>query len=117
MKAVVMFSGGKGSFLSAKRAADRFGAHEIVLLFADTMVEDPDVYEFIAAGAAYIGSELVRVADGRTPFQVFHDVRFHYFSFTLLQHHYMLRHFRILPNQQVVYPNRDCALRTEHYGM
>ena len=76
MKAVVMFSGGKGSFLSAKRAADKFGPHEVVLLFADTMVEDPDVYEFITAGAAYIGSELVRVADGRTPFQVFHEQKF-----------------------------------------
>ena len=76
MRAVVMFSGGKGSFIAASRAADKFGAHEVVLLFADTMVEDPDVYEFVAAGAAHIGSELVRVADGRTPFQVFHDRRF-----------------------------------------
>ena len=76
MKAVVMFSGGKGSFIAASRAADKFGAQSVVLLFADTLVEDPDVYEFIKAGAAHIGSELVRVADGRTPFQVFHDKRF-----------------------------------------
>ena len=76
MQAVVMFSGGKGSYLAASRAADRYGAANVVLLFADTMVEDPDVYKFIEAGAAHIGSQLVRIADGRTPFQVFHDRRF-----------------------------------------
>lgn len=76
IKAVVMFSGGKGSFLSAQRAAERFGADKVVLLFADTLVEDLDVYDFIKAGAAHIGSRLVTVADGRTPFQVFQDKGF-----------------------------------------
>ena len=71
-----MFSGGKGSFMAASRAADRYGAANVVLLFADTMVEDPDVYKFIEAGAAHIGSRLVRIADGRTPFEVFRDRRF-----------------------------------------
>ena len=61
MKAVVMFSGGKGSFLSAKRAADKFGAQEVVLLFADTMVEDPDVYEFIAAGLPILATDLPEI--------------------------------------------------------
>ena len=73
IKAVVMFSGGKGSFLSAKRAAERFGSDKIVLLFADTLVEDLDVYNFIKTGAEHIGSLLVTVTDGRTPFQVFQD--------------------------------------------
>ncbi len=76
MKAVVMFSGGKGSYIAASRAVARYGAGNVVLLFADTLVEDEDVYHFIEAAAAHIGSALVRIADGRTPFEVFRDRRF-----------------------------------------
>ena len=66
-----MYSGGKGSFIAATKAAERFGKSETVLLFADTLVEDPDVYKFITTSADYIGCKLIRVADGRTPFEVF----------------------------------------------
>jgi 3'-phosphoadenosine 5'-phosphosulfate sulfotransferase (PAPS reductase)/FAD synthetase len=75
MKAVVMFSGGKGSWAAAKRAADRYGTDQVVLLFADTTVEDDDTYRFLKDAAENIGSELVVVADGRDPFTVFKDNR------------------------------------------
>lgn len=82
--AVVMFSGGAGSYAAAKRAIDRFSAEATTLLFADVkgVSEDPDIgededcYRFIDEAAAALGVPLVRVSDGRTIWEVFHDDRF-----------------------------------------
>jgi len=71
-----MFSGGVGSWATARRVAERHGTDNLVLLFADTRVEDPDLYRFRDEAAANVGGELVVVADGRTPFEVFKDDRF-----------------------------------------
>lgn len=76
MRHVVMFSGGVGSWAAAKRVAERHGTEALTLLFADTKVEGDDLYRFLREAAANVGGELVTVADGRTPFQVFHDTRF-----------------------------------------
>lgn len=75
MKRVVMFSGGVGSWMAAKRVAERHGTEHMVLLFTDTLIEDEDLYRFLPEAAANVGAPLVRVADGRTPWEVFHDVR------------------------------------------
>lgn len=48
----------------------------MVLLFADTRIEDEDLYRFLRDAAADIGAPLIHVYDGRTPWQVFKDVRF-----------------------------------------
>ena len=71
---VVMFSGGAGSWAAARRVAERHGPP--TLLFADTMMEDEDLYRFLDEAAADVGGDLVRIADGRTPWDVFRDVRF-----------------------------------------
>lgn len=60
-KVVVNYSGGICSFLAAKRAAERFGAHNITLLFADTREEDADLYRFLREGADYLNASLVEV--------------------------------------------------------
>lgn len=73
---VVMFSGGIGSWFTATRVAERHGTDNLVLLFADTNVEDGDTYRFLHAAARQVGGQLVKVADGRTPFEVFHDDHF-----------------------------------------
>jgi hypothetical protein len=73
---VVMFSGGIGSWATATRVADKYGTDGLVLLFADTLVEDADTYRFLNEAAAEVGGVLVTVADGRTPFEVFHDDHF-----------------------------------------
>ncbi|WP_158892723.1 hypothetical protein [Amycolatopsis anabasis] len=39
------------------------------------MIEDDDLYGFLHDSAALIGAPLVRVADGRTPWEVFEDKR------------------------------------------
>ena len=76
MQHVVMFSGGVGSWAAAKRVAAEHGTARLVLLFTDTLVEDPDLYRFLTDAAESVGAPLVRIADGRTPFDVFHDRRF-----------------------------------------
>jgi hypothetical protein len=43
---------------------------------ADTKVEDPDLWRFLHDSAAEIGVPPTVVPDGRTPFEVFRDVRF-----------------------------------------
>lgn len=76
MRRVVMFSGGAGSWLAAKRVAAVHGTADLVLLFADTKTESADTYAFVEAAAADVGGTLVTVADGRTIWQVFRDERF-----------------------------------------
>ena len=76
MKYVVMFSGGIGSWASAKRAAASYGTDGMTLLFADTLIEDADLYRFIREAADDIGAELVTLIEGRTPWEVFRDVKF-----------------------------------------
>ena len=47
----------------------------MVLLFADTRVEDEDNYRFLHESAENIGAPLVIIADGRTPWEVMKDVK------------------------------------------
>lgn len=60
---VVQFSGGITSWAVARRVADRYGIDDLVLLFADTHIEDQDLYTFVESSAAQLGARLVRVAD------------------------------------------------------
>jgi hypothetical protein len=76
IKHVVMFSGGIGSWATAKRVSMAVSPDSLVLLFADTKVEDVDLYRFLKSAHRNVGGELVIVEDGRTPFEVFHDDRF-----------------------------------------
>ena len=76
MKHVVHFSGGVGSWCAAMRVAATEGTSDMTLLFADTMMEDEDLYRFIDEGAEAVGVPITRIADGRTPWEVFFDVRY-----------------------------------------
>lgn len=83
-KHVVMFSGGLGSWLTARRVAERHGTDGLVLLFADVkghnpsphVGEDEDAYRFIREAAANVGGRLVWLTEGRDIWQVFRDDRF-----------------------------------------
>ncbi|MFP5513303.1 MAG: hypothetical protein ACLGJC_09505 [Alphaproteobacteria bacterium] len=72
---IVMFSGGIGSWAAAKRVAERHGTNNLTLLFTDTLIEDEDLYRFLDEAAANVGGRLIRIAEGRTPWEVFRDVR------------------------------------------
>lgn len=73
---VVQYSGGICSFFAAKRVVEKFGADKVDLLFADTKIEDEDLYRFLEDTVAYLKCNLVKIQDGRTPWEVFRDKRF-----------------------------------------
>jgi hypothetical protein len=75
-KHVVCLSGGLGSWACGKRVAERHGTDHLTLLFADTLIEDEDLYRFLAEAVPNIGGQYVRIAHGRTPWEVFYDVGF-----------------------------------------
>ena len=84
MKYVVMYSGGIGSWASARRLTDQHGPENVICLFSDVkgdskdphVGEDEDTYRFITDSIAQLGCEYVRLADGRDIWQVFTDERF-----------------------------------------
>lgn len=74
---IVMFSGGVASWAAAKRVASIVEpGDKLTLLFADTLMEDEDLYRFIAEASVNIQGELVTLCEGRTPWEIFNDVRF-----------------------------------------
>ena len=72
---VNMMSGGIASWAAGKLVAAQHGTENLIHLFADTNWEDEDLYRFLPEAVANIGGKLVRIADGRTPWQVFRDER------------------------------------------
>ena len=74
-KAVVMFSSGITSWAAGKRYAETHGTEGMVLLFADTRIEDEDNYRFLYEAAENIGAPMVVIADGRDPWEVMRDVK------------------------------------------
>lgn len=77
MEYVVSFSGGIGSFVATHRLLTQIGKDDrVTLLFCDTLIEDEDLYRFLDESAAKLGLPVVKIADGRTPWEVFKDVRY-----------------------------------------
>jgi hypothetical protein len=76
MHHVVMFSGGVGSYCAAKRVITQHWPEPVTLLFADTCMEDEDLYRFLDDASRALDVPITRIADGRTPWQVFKDRRF-----------------------------------------
>ncbi len=75
MKHIVFFSGGIGSWMTANRVIDKHGKENVILLFTDTLIEDEDLYRFMDDVEVDLGIPITRIADGRTPWEVFKDVR------------------------------------------
>lgn len=75
MKFVMSFSGGMCSWFAARQLVDRHGRKDVVLLFADTLIEHEDLYRFLADASADICVPVTRIADGRTPWDVFFQHR------------------------------------------
>lgn len=73
MRAVVLFSGGAASWAAARRTVE--DGFDTTLLFTDTRSEDEDLYRFLDEAAADVGAPLVKIAEGRTIWEVFRDER------------------------------------------
>lgn len=70
---MAMFSGGEGSWMAAKRVAERRGTGDLTLLFTDTLLEDTDLYRFLIEGACNVIGvpapvDLVRAASAMPEF-------------------------------------------------
>lgn len=73
-EAVVLFSGGIGSWAATHRLLAH--GYEPTLLFTDTLIEDDDLYRFLDDASADLGLPVTRIADGRTPWELFEDEGF-----------------------------------------
>lgn len=71
MNHLVSFSGGLCSFWASDRLVKKYGPGAVTNLFADTLIEDPDLYRFNTEASEYLGVPLTRICEGRTPWQVF----------------------------------------------
>jgi hypothetical protein len=84
MKHIVMFSGGIGSWATAKWVADNYGTDDLFLVFTDVkgsndsphVGEDEDTYRFIEDAAKNVGGTLIHLNEGRDIWEVFKDRRF-----------------------------------------
>ena len=72
---VFALSGGVTSWGAARVALDRglVGDAPAVALFADTLFEDASTYRFLDESVQDLGLPLVRLTEGRTPYELFLD--------------------------------------------
>lgn len=73
MKRINNFSGGLCSFWSAWRDVQEFGPLNVVLLFADTLIESPQLYQFVKDASNLLGVPITRVSKEMTPWQLFRE--------------------------------------------
>lgn len=76
MKRMATISGGLASFLAAHRTIERYGKEGLTLVFADTTVEDADLYRFNRDIEAFFGMTLVVLCAGKTPWDVIFEKKF-----------------------------------------
>ncbi|MCD6006880.1 phosphoadenosine phosphosulfate reductase domain-containing protein [Halomonas sp. IOP_31] len=69
----ISFSGGMGSAVSALVALEN--DLDFNLIFADTLIEDEDLYRFNDDVARACGKEIIHLTDGRTPWDVYAEKR------------------------------------------
>jgi 3'-phosphoadenosine 5'-phosphosulfate sulfotransferase (PAPS reductase)/FAD synthetase len=71
VKHIVNFSGGDCSFWAAHRVIHQYGKENVVLLFADTLIEDEDLYTFNTKAEEILGVKITRVSVEITPWALF----------------------------------------------
>lgn len=76
MKHIVFFSGGISSYCAAKRVITEYGKENVILLFTDTKIEEKDLYRFLDEASAKLEAKLIKIADGRTPYEIYKDQKF-----------------------------------------
>lgn len=73
MHYIVNVSGGLTSYEALRRCIARHGRDATRAVFADTRIEDADLYRFLDDIEAHLDIAIERIADGRTPFDVWRD--------------------------------------------
>lgn len=72
----VQVSGGGASYVAAKLTLEALGHEGVAFVFADTLIEDEDLYRFLNDVEEKLAHPIIRIAEGRDPWQVFFDKRF-----------------------------------------
>ena len=72
---IVFYSGGALSWAAAMRTIERHGRDGLRVVFTDTSIEDPDLYRFLDDSERQLGVDIIRLKDGRTPWDVYRDKR------------------------------------------
>lgn len=73
---VISFSGGMGSFVEAVLCVEEFGKDNVLLLFADTLTEDPDLYRFRNECVDYLGCPIKILCAGESVWNLFERRKF-----------------------------------------
>lgn len=73
---IAMFSGGAASAYVAYLMVNKYGKENCKLFFTDTLWEHKDNFRFMNEVADYLGLEIIKRRDGRTPEEVFLETRF-----------------------------------------
>jgi hypothetical protein len=71
VKYISNFSGGLCSFFASKRLVDEFGPASVVNLFADVLIEHPDLYEFNRRSEDLLGVPITRISLEISPWELF----------------------------------------------
>ena len=73
---IVMYGGGLTSYEAAKRAIDRYGHDAVEIWFADTRMEDEDLYRFNRDVERLLNHEIRIFSQGLDVWEIFHRERF-----------------------------------------
>ncbi len=73
---IAMFSGGAGSAYISYYMVQAYGKENCKLFFTNTLWEDEDNLRFMDEVSEYIGLEITEILDGRTPEEVFFDMKY-----------------------------------------
>lgn len=71
MKHIINYSGGLGSAITAVEVAKIYGRDNTICVFADTLMEDEDLYRFNDCFFEKFGLEKVTLCYGKTPWELF----------------------------------------------
>lgn len=72
---IVNVSGGLTSYEALRRCLERYGHTHTRAVFADTLIEDVDLYRFLDDIERHLAIPITRLADGRTPFDIWYARR------------------------------------------
>ncbi|WP_339213946.1 hypothetical protein [Solibacillus sp. FSL W8-0372] len=73
---IAMFSGGAGSAYVSYYMVQAYRKENCKLFFTNTLWEDEDNLRFMDEVSEYIGLEITEILDGRTPEEVFFDMKY-----------------------------------------
>ncbi len=69
----IQFSGGAASYVATKLTLEELGHDGVALIFADTLIEDEDLYRFLNDAEQKLQHPIIKITEGRDPWQVFFD--------------------------------------------